>query len=94
MIGVRFPAGAGNFFLRHNFQTGSGVHPASYPTDTGDFSLGVKRLGREADHSPPPSADVKECVDLYLHSKICLHDVVLSYAHGQLHLYLLQSAEP
>jgi hypothetical protein len=32
------------------------------------LSLGVKRLEREADHSPPSSAEVKECVALYLHS--------------------------
>jgi len=35
MIGVRFPAGAGNFSLRHHVQTGSGAHPASYPMGTG-----------------------------------------------------------
>jgi hypothetical protein len=35
MIGVRFPAGAGNFSLLHSVQTGSGVHPASYPMSTG-----------------------------------------------------------
>jgi len=29
---------------------------------------GIKRLGREADHSPPARAEVKECVELYLHS--------------------------
>jgi hypothetical protein len=29
---------------------------------------GVKRAGHEADHSPPSSAEVKECVELYLHS--------------------------
>jgi hypothetical protein len=40
--------------------------------------LGLKRPGREADHSPPLSADVKECVELYLHSPIRLHGVVLS----------------
>jgi len=34
----------------------------------GALSLGVKRLGREAEHSPPSSADMKECVDLYLNS--------------------------
>jgi hypothetical protein len=33
------------------------------------LSLGVKRPGREADHSPPSSAEVKECVELYLHSR-------------------------
>jgi hypothetical protein len=34
----------------------------------GALSLGVKQPGREADQSPPSSAKVKECVDLYLHS--------------------------
>jgi hypothetical protein len=32
----------------------------------GAVSLGVKRQGREADHSPPSNAEVKECVALYL----------------------------
>jgi hypothetical protein len=32
------------------------------------FSLGIKWLEREADHSPQSSAEVKECVELYLHS--------------------------
>jgi hypothetical protein len=40
-------------------------------------SLGVKRPGREADHSPPSSAEVKECVELNLHSPIRLQRVVL-----------------
>jgi hypothetical protein len=30
--------------------------------------FGVKRLGREADRSPPSSAEVKEWVELYFHS--------------------------
>jgi hypothetical protein len=30
--------------------------------------MGVKRPGSEANHSPPSSADVKEWVELYLHS--------------------------
>jgi hypothetical protein len=34
----------------------------------GALSLGVKRPRREADHSPPSRAEVKECVELYLHS--------------------------
>jgi hypothetical protein len=34
----------------------------------GALFLGVKRPVREADHSPPSSAKVKECVELYLHS--------------------------
>jgi hypothetical protein len=44
----------------------------SFPGGT----LGVKRPGREADHSPPSSAEVKECVELRLHG------VVLSQAQG------------
>jgi hypothetical protein len=34
----------------------------------GSLSLGVKRPGREADHSPPSSADVKDWVELHIHS--------------------------
>jgi hypothetical protein len=55
----------------------------------GALSLGVKRPGCEADHSPPSSAEVKGWVELYLHSPICLHGVVFSWAQGQLYLYLL-----
>jgi hypothetical protein len=33
-----------------------------------DLSLGVKRPGRESDHSPPSSAKVKEWMEIYLHS--------------------------
>jgi hypothetical protein len=54
---VRLPAGAGNFSLHHRVQNGSGAHPA--PWVPGALSLGVKRPGREADHSPPSSAKVK-----------------------------------
>jgi hypothetical protein len=56
---VRFPAGAGNFSLHHRVQNGSGAHPASYSVPTGGFSLVIKGPGREADHSPPSSAEVK-----------------------------------
>jgi hypothetical protein len=65
--GVRFPTGAANFSLHHRAQNGSGAHPASYPMDNrGSFpGGGVKRTGREADNSPP-SAEVKECLELYL----------------------------
>jgi len=34
----------------------------------GALSLRVKRQGREVDHSPTSSAEVKECVELYLQS--------------------------
>jgi hypothetical protein len=35
---------------------------------SGALSLGLKLPGREIDHSPPSSAEVKENVELYLHS--------------------------
>jgi len=35
---------------------------------TGALSLGVNRPWREADHSPPSNAEVKEWVELHLHS--------------------------
>jgi len=70
MITVQLPAEAGNFSLRHHVQTGSGAHPTSYPMGTGDSFLGVKWLGSEADHSPPSSAKVKECMELYM--SLCL----------------------
>jgi hypothetical protein len=57
---VRFPAGTGNFSLHCRVQNGSGAHPASYPMGTRGSFPGVKRSGREADHSHPSSAEVKE----------------------------------
>jgi hypothetical protein len=45
---------------------------------SGVLSLGVKRPGREADHLPPSSAEVKECVELYLYTPVRLHGMELS----------------
>jgi hypothetical protein len=42
--------------LLHTVQTGSGVHPTSFPMDTGPLSPGVKWQGRETDRSPPTTA--------------------------------------
>jgi hypothetical protein len=53
--------------LLHIVQTGSGVHPSSYPSSTGGFFPDVKQQGRGTDHSPTASADVKR-MELYLHS--------------------------
>jgi hypothetical protein len=44
----------------------------------GVISLGVKRLGHEADHSPPSSAEVKECMEVHLHSPSTPYGVVLN----------------
>jgi hypothetical protein len=59
-IEVRSPTGAEDFSFSPCVQTGSGAHPASYPMDTGGFLPGGKaRPGRDADHSPPSSAEVR-----------------------------------
>jgi hypothetical protein len=42
---VRFPAGAGNFSLHTRVQSGSGVHPVSYPMGTRGSFPGGKAAG-------------------------------------------------
>jgi hypothetical protein len=51
-IGVRSPKGAEDFSSSLCVQTGSGAHPAC------PFPGGKARPGRDADHSPPSSAEV------------------------------------
>jgi hypothetical protein len=59
-IEVRSPTGAEDFSSSSCIQTGSGAHPASYPMGTGgSFPRGKARPGRDADHLPPSSAEVK-----------------------------------
>jgi hypothetical protein len=52
----------------------------------------IKRPAREADYTPPPNAEVKECVELYFDSPIRLHGVVLrddfTFALKVIHLSL------
>jgi hypothetical protein len=58
-IGVRSPAGAKDFSSNLCVQTCSGAHPASCRMGTGGpFPGGKARPGRDADHSPPSSAEV------------------------------------
>jgi len=75
MIGIRILAGAENFSFRRCVQNGSGTHTASYPMGTGGSYLGIRRPEREADHSPLSSAEVKECMELYLHSPVLLQRI-------------------
>jgi hypothetical protein len=44
----------------------------------GALYLGVKLPGREADHSPPSSAEVKNAWSYTSTPPVCLHGVVLS----------------
>jgi hypothetical protein len=58
-IGVRSPAGAKGFSSILCVQTGSGAHSASCTMGTvGPFPGDKARPGRDADHSPPSSAEV------------------------------------
>jgi hypothetical protein len=66
-IGVRSLTGAEDFSSSPCVQTGSEAHPAHYPMGTGGPFPGSKaRPGRNADHSPPSSAEVKNEQELYL----------------------------
>jgi hypothetical protein len=59
-IEARSPTGAEDFSSSPCVQPGSGSHQASYPMGTGgSFPGGKARPGRDADHSPPSSAEVK-----------------------------------
>jgi hypothetical protein len=69
---------SGNFSLHHRVQNGSGAHPASYPVDTRGSFPGVKWPGREADHSRPSSAEVKNAWSYTSTLPIRFHGVVLS----------------
>jgi len=51
--------GAKSIFLRHRVQSGPEAYLAFDAMGTGYSFPRVKRPGREADHSPPPSAEVK-----------------------------------
>jgi hypothetical protein len=65
-IRVRSPAGAEDFSSSLYVQIGSGAHAASCPLGTGVLSPGCKaRPGRDADHSPPSSAEVMNELELY-----------------------------
>jgi hypothetical protein len=66
-IGVRSLIGAEDFSSSPCVQIGSGAHPASYTMGTGGlFPVCKERPGRDADHSPPFSAEVKYEKELYL----------------------------
>jgi hypothetical protein len=57
--GIRFPAGPRDFYLYHCVQTGFGATQHIMQYVRGRFPPGVKRSGRENDHLPPSSVDIK-----------------------------------
>jgi len=74
---VRFPARR-ETSLRHRVQTNSGAQPASYQMGTGESFIGSKDTGA---WSWPPLTSIfcrsYDCMELYLHSPIRLHGMVL-----------------
>jgi hypothetical protein len=70
--------GLGIFLFTTASRTALGPTQTPIQWIAGALYMGVKWSGYEADRSPPSSAKVKECVELYLLSPVCLHDVVLS----------------
>jgi hypothetical protein len=72
----------------------SGVYQASYPMGTGTVFLEIKRLEREAGHSPPSSAEVKNGGAI-CHSPTRLHGTVLNYLRSATNLpYIALYAMP
>jgi len=63
---------------RHRVQISSGVDPASYPINTRDSFRVGKAAGLEADHSPPPSEEVKIEWRYMSIPSIRFHSVVLN----------------
>jgi hypothetical protein len=70
------PGRVKNFLFSTSSRPALGSTQHSIQWVPGAFSPGVKGQGREAQNSPPTSAEVKKNVDLYFH--IRLHDVVLN----------------
>jgi len=66
--------GASKNHLSLHYRVQKGLRPTQPPIQwvAGTLSLGVKRPGREADHSPPSSAEFKKIVELYLRSPVPL----------------------
>jgi hypothetical protein len=73
-IGVRLSSGAKKISLLHSVKIGSGAgHQLSH---LGNFSLGVKWKGWEADHSSLSSPEVKYGVAIY--PSASFHGVMLN----------------
>jgi hypothetical protein len=68
VLGFDSRRGLGIFLFTTVSRTVLGLTQPPIQWVPGALSLGVKRPGGEADHSPPSSAKVKERVELYFHS--------------------------
>jgi hypothetical protein len=69
------------------------LEPTQLPIkwEPGALSLGVKRAGREADHSPPASAEAKNAL-VYTPTPpyVLVTQCLISEAQGQLYLFVIE----
>jgi hypothetical protein len=82
MIGGSSPARGWEFFFSPPPPDRLWDSTASYPVRTRGSFYGVKRPGREVDHSPPSSSAVKNAWSYASTPPIRLHGVVLSSSTG------------
>jgi hypothetical protein len=78
LINTTASAGQGYFSHCHSVQTGSGAHQASHRVTARDFSPGIKRQEREANHSPLYSVKVKSEWSYTSTPPLRLHSMVLN----------------
>jgi hypothetical protein len=78
-VGFRFQAGTRRDFFFFFLPSLPGLGPIQPPIQwvPGALSPWVKRSVREADHSPPSSAEVKNAWS-YTSISVCLHGVVFN----------------
>jgi hypothetical protein len=74
---VRFPTGLGIFLFTTASRTALDATQPPIQWVPGALSLGVKRPGSEADHSPPSSAKFRNACGYTSTPSIRLHDTIL-----------------
>jgi hypothetical protein len=76
----------GNFLFTTVSRTALGPTQPPIPWVPGALTLGINLPGREANHSPPSSAEVKNSCSYISTPPTRLHGVVLSEEQGRLYL--------
>jgi hypothetical protein len=89
VLGFESQGGLGIFLFITVSRTALGPTPPPIQWVPGALSLGVQQQGREADHSPQSSVEVKNAWSYTSSPLIRLHGVVLSYLYLYIYLYLL-----
>jgi hypothetical protein len=82
------------YVLLHRVQTYSTGQTVSYSMNSENISPGIEWAKSEADCSPPFTVAFKNvCVELYVHSTIHLHDVIVKHREKAKNLYMLYRKE-